>query len=329
MSHFSVLVVGAENEEQCAEKLAPYVEQDDNEEVREKYFEFQDQEPELQKEYETEGNKYIVMPDGRLLLPWDDEFRVAGTFGIGNKSHKVPEGLEQREVPFKETFATFEDFAKGWHSAQRDEQGRIGYYRNPNARWDWWLVGGRWTGFWKAKEGATGIIGRQGVMTEPAKPGWYDIMRKGDIDIESMVREEVERVTVARQQFEEIRAGREIPDHNKLWVECERDRDKFRSLYWDLPVVKEIMQAEQFRWFSCDDFDRYMMPLEQHLAMSRVEGYSTFAILDDDGWQENGKMGWWACVSDEQPRETWLQHYKDKFESYPEDTYLAVVDCHI
>lgn len=28
------------------------------------------------------------------------------------------------------------------------------YWRNPNAKWDWWTIGGRWTGRWKAAPGA-------------------------------------------------------------------------------------------------------------------------------------------------------------------------------
>lgn len=31
--------------------------------------------------------------------------------------------------------------------------GRFGYFENPNAKWDWWVVGGRWSGEWKNTSG--------------------------------------------------------------------------------------------------------------------------------------------------------------------------------
>lgn len=45
-----------------------------------------------------------------------------------------------------------EEFAEDYFGYRRDENGeRFGYYENPNAKWDWYLIGGRWTGFFKLK----------------------------------------------------------------------------------------------------------------------------------------------------------------------------------
>ncbi|ACC98533.1 hypothetical protein Emin_0980 [Elusimicrobium minutum Pei191] len=59
---------------------------------------------------------------------------------------------------------------------------------NPNAKWDWFVVGGRWSGFFKLKEGAEGILGKKGVMgaNRNHKPGYADIAKKKDIDFASM-----------------------------------------------------------------------------------------------------------------------------------------------
>ena len=55
-----------------------------------------------------------------------------------------------------------------------------------NPKWDWYQLGGRWTGFFKLKEGREGALGSPGILTEPAEDGWVDGALKGDIDFEGM-----------------------------------------------------------------------------------------------------------------------------------------------
>ena len=127
MSHFTVLVIGADYEKE----LRPFQE-NNMEDCPKEFLEFNDEEDELRQQYETDGTEYIIMPDGRKLLPWDDEFKIPGTIGMGANTHKVPEHLERRRIPHMETFATFEEFVEGWHGYERrdPEKGRYGYWEN-------------------------------------------------------------------------------------------------------------------------------------------------------------------------------------------------------
>ncbi len=60
-----------------------------------------------------------------------------------------------------------------------------GYWENPNRKWDWYLMGGRWTGFFKLKSGSRGILGEPGILTDQATTG-SDQARLKDIDTEDM-----------------------------------------------------------------------------------------------------------------------------------------------
>jgi len=65
--------------------------------------------------------------------------------------------------------------------------GGYGYWANPNAKWDWYSLGGRWTGFFRLKDGpdgtvAEGVTGRPGLMAEDAKPRHADQAIKMNID---------------------------------------------------------------------------------------------------------------------------------------------------
>jgi hypothetical protein len=55
---------------------------------------------------------------------------------------------------------------------------------NPDSQWDWYSVGGRWTGYFPIKAGATGELGESGVFDNKADPNTADIVLKKDIDIE-------------------------------------------------------------------------------------------------------------------------------------------------
>jgi len=183
MSHFTVLVIG-ENPEQ---QLAPYQENNMGD-CPPEFMEFFDIEDDCRREYGEDSVESVVVTadwvekqarmltttdyakrvdatlqqlqagikEGKtefFLAPWDDLFRIPGTFGNGGGSHEAPSDLERREVPFKNLFPTFEAFMAEWHGHEERnaETGRYGYYENPNAKWDWYQIGGRWSGFFKVK----------------------------------------------------------------------------------------------------------------------------------------------------------------------------------
>lgn len=52
---------------------------------------------------------------------------------------------------------------------------------NPNARWDWYVIGGRWRGYFKLKVGRNGLMGRSGTLDNPPQFD-ADQCRVGDVD---------------------------------------------------------------------------------------------------------------------------------------------------
>lgn len=56
---------------------------------------------------------------------------------------------------------------------------------NPDSKWDWYSIGGRWTGYFKLKDGTEGALGESGVFgNEPENDA--DVARVKDIDWERM-----------------------------------------------------------------------------------------------------------------------------------------------
>jgi hypothetical protein len=63
----------------------------------------------------------------------------------------------------------FDEWVVGWTSAEKREDGRWYRHTNPNAKWDWWTVGGRWAGM---------IALRDGKSADQARIGDIDLSRR-------------------------------------------------------------------------------------------------------------------------------------------------------
>ena len=60
---------------------------------------------------------------------------------------------------------------------------------NPQSKWDWWTLGGRWTGFYSPKPNAERptFTGSPGVFGGPAEDGKVDCIARGDVDEAAML----------------------------------------------------------------------------------------------------------------------------------------------
>ena len=316
MSHFSVAVI-MDGKKSLEEILAPYEEQTTNK----KYLKFNDVEDEYRQTYENEGEETVRMSaDGSLKSVYDEEFMVEITKeefetlrekgGVrlttrwnngDNVCYRYDYGdNEVITVPYTEMYATFEEYMKKEHEYdKRDKKtNRYGYWFNPNAKWDWWQVGGRWQGLLKSK---TGKIGEKSlVYPREVKEGCYDIARIGDIDF-TPDEEEKQRATRFWEvvvEGQSLREGEAKDDFASFWK---------KEYYLDQYGTKEQYARE------CSEM-------------------STFAVVTPDGkWHEKGEMGWFGCSSEtgEEARE-WHNSWQDAFiKNEDPDNVLVIVDCHI
>jgi hypothetical protein len=55
-------------------------------------------------------------------------------------------------------------------------------------------------------------------------------------------------------------------------------------------------------------------------------------VLPDGSWHERGRMGWWAMVDNEKPRDEWGREFQQHLAPYRDTRQGAIgvlVDCHI
>lgn len=205
-------------------------------------------------------------------------------------------------------------------------EGKYGYWENPNAKWDYYQVGSRWSGFLKIKPEFTRFYESDKV----------DSALKEHIDFEGMMDEAGEH---ARKEYKQVAEYlQKYGEGHKKWddyyltkVEDENDSmtiSQAREEYHTQPSVKNKREiGEQGIWINIDDY--VGITEEQYVDNARKQSVRTFAILKEGKWAERGKMGWWACVTNEKDKETWESIYHNILNSTEDHERITIVDCHI
>ena len=145
-------------------------------------------------EYQNGTLKAFRMPDGTLRSKYDEEFAVKGESPMGFLCvhYEPPEGCEEVVVPKKELYPDYDEYLTEWCGYHDDPERGIGSWENPQGRYDYYRIGGRWSG---------GIAATKGYREEycweidswlrshPGEP-WYKEHQFDSADVEDMIRSE-------------------------------------------------------------------------------------------------------------------------------------------
>ena len=204
MSHFTVLVATeSADTEALSAALQPYHEYECTG-VKDEHVVFVDEHDDTVAEWESDEDA-VVLPGGKIVRQTDEacyreptfaEKEKIGVFGgsgwskgLSYSSRDWGDGrgyrakvldydrFEKTTVPTKHFWPDLWGYAKDYHGYDCHE-GRIGRWTNPNAKWDWWVVGGRWD---KALECSSGESVNQARKSDLAKtPESFAILHDGE-----------------------------------------------------------------------------------------------------------------------------------------------------
>ena len=212
---------------------------------------------------------------------------------------KDKERLQQMLEPYGENN---EDFYETYTGDDGEE-----YSCNPNAKWDWYEIGGRWMDSLKVRKSAlccNGFhFGQSSGKVPRGKYRWTDGARIKDILWSSM--------NTASQ--EQIKEAAEFWDG---YVENQEPDEDFgfcfsRQYYKDMYETKEdyIMKSNLF-------YTHSLLLCDEEL---------------DQEWIEMGEMGWFGCDnSTKDSLNEYLKRFYDIINNPKyQDYWFIVVDCHI
>ena len=184
------------------------------------------------------------------------------------------------------------------------------WYSNPYAKWDWWVVGGRWRDM-----GDNGLISDLNVFLETKEiPYWKEGL--GYFKLNEIEKElGIEREDYTEKEYDKIITEYLEDENNKiveLWDTSEGtgDKAKPKSYYNNKDLLTMVSRRKEDTW-----------------AM----------LFPEEGWIEAGEMGWFGMSSlDSLSLGETEEAIQDQFaltdnliEKY-KDTHIGlVVDCHI
>lgn len=376
MSHFSVLVVtdSRPSEDDLQKVLLPWHEFECT--GIEEYLVDVDVTADVEGTF-SRPQSVVVLADGTVHCRYDDRFYTkesADDFGrrLGRKMFELPAGACEEEWPADKArehgigYATIATACKEEYGGFiRD--GRCYRRTNPNAKWDGWQIGGRYSGKFSAgydpekdpanqescflcggtgrrsdmvvKDGCNGCGGTGRRTKWPS--GWVDHgnqARVGELDVGALKKAaERQRAKWAETCCE--KAGRTVAD---LDAAC-RVAPEIRAAWLALTETKP-RGGEYYDWIASyggdwaiyadmrrANFDLPEPEKGQTLAdwIADAPALSAFAVVKDGRWYERGEMGWFACVSNEKTAADWRSEVDTMIVGLPADAWLTVVDCHI
>lgn len=350
MSHFSVLVrlpgwcVDLEGE--LAKILLPYKESgcgDEDPLELKQYLKFQDDEDEYLDKFKTDTCSRVRLPDGESVSAYDERFRNRNRDLLSNDEQYIfPKGSVKEEVPLNVAYTSFEEYMSDYcgYKQMDPKTNRYGRWSNPNQKWDYWRIGGRWRGKLPLKNdfafGGYGPVSYEWNYEEGGAPSGE--MNADFTPISNINFAEVERLTEEKLrkfwgEWQELLAG-------KKFDFGDGPRDRALSLgMLDCKSQSELTGTEfkVVQWENRDDLKEPRYDVFKNVTIEWLRErsgvfspISTWARLDANGWQEKGEMGWFGCGSGT-PESTakFAQSHLEWIKSGDQGDVLVVVDCHI
>lgn len=182
---------------------------------------------------------------------------------------------------------------------------------NPNSKWDWYGIGGRWNKILLVKEEVKDI--------EEGTPSW------GNLDsINKKAPEGFKWVTGAK--IKDIEFEKAIEFNNTY-----NKSIRFWELYVEGQEPQNEEEKEMIKWeiYKKEYYIERYETKENYAKINSI--FTTWALLDEKGWHEKGEMGWFAMANDTKDSELlFIEKFTETIQK-PEnqDKYLVIVDCHI
>lgn len=338
MSHFSVCVIVPQLDpanpvtadtidDRLSSILAPYEEQTEEMEYRE----FEDRTDEAKAGYETDTMRVIRYPDGSIRSIYDREFTKLFYICDDTIYQYGPEEKQRNKLqteasmalelvndyPVKAWYPTFEAYCEEYCGYIQNDEGEWGYTHNPNAKWDWWVIGGRFTGDFLVRADLQDCIvssDRSEGDSDRAPEGYkfVDGARKKDICWDLMKQLAVEAVEKGYRMCVEAFETKNLKGFGPLTSIVDEGICSWGAMLYRKGETLEEYKARN----GATDVDQYML--------------RAYAFVDRNGdWAGSGDMGWFGISSNDKDERVWKDELQKLMSEAQDDDYIVSIDCHI
>lgn len=314
-------------------KLERYCEATDNPD----YLEFEDRTDELREEYENGSVDAFKLPGGMIVSQFNN--LVCGKFVIHDdgkvyqtkfgqlkhdkRSKRAKKMTGIRNCPYKKIYKTFEAYAEQEEGyVYNSHFGGYGFTYNPDAFYDWCLIGGRWPNMFLVKEECTEYsLGERSwyndgyVYEAPTGYRWVAAARKKDIEWQTMRDWALEK---AKEMFYELEEVYRTKDFSKYHCNI---------------VGNKLVEFGNILYIEGESLDVY---LHRKGYYSKVKyPVNVYGFLDDEGYNEEND--WWPYKGSRKKlnkirrrqKRNWMYKVDRFIDDLCDETVIVGVDCHI
>ena len=321
MSHFSVAVI-SKNEDDIFELIAPYCVAGAG--ASSKYLEFVDETDDIKNKFFDEKNtmEIVVLKSGKILPKYSDYFlkEVVNETDAREKVKKDGKEYETKtvtnhklnktytyfydwgkraikDIPVSQYYKTFKEYGIKLGYTWDEQRKCFGYYTNPNGKYDYYEIGGRYQYFLKSENGKLS----ESTKFRPTnyREGYCDSAKIKDVDF----RFDMEKYKQCERIWEVIVDGAKA---------TQKEKDDFIHM-WRSQVL----------------LDRY--ETKENFAITKST-FNTYGVITPDGkWHSRGEMGMFGVSCNEEESEIdWVKNYYNRFIAKEnKNYYITIIDFHI
>ena len=295
--------------------------------------------------------------DAELRAEYADDARWAEQLGDAPTTWERVAAAYNEKWGYGSALATAGDDSDSdtlFHDPESGRAYRMSTY-NPESKWDYWSIGGRWSGYFIVKDepyfelDKAGnpkrilVVGDQAWDSpkESRHPG-RNVCDGGPIsklDLDAMRDVEATQALDRYDRYEAL-----VAQHGpaKAWSHFtglvdvgELTIDEARRQYRDQPLiaaVNALNRTDQWLvgWGTCP-VEEFLPPREEYAAEARrgaVPGYALVTLGRE--WVAPGRMGWFGMSSDGPGERSGYHHAVNTYlDQLDPATVLVVLDCHI
>jgi hypothetical protein len=274
----------------------------------------------------NEGKLNLALAE--MLTPFGESPETGSPFLIfESHEEEVRRGWANEDVGVREVYTSIEQYAEHYYG-YKQRSGRFGRWINPNAKWDWWVVGGRWSGYYPLLSGAPPRLGQTSAFDDKPTPGHGDIVRPSEINMLEVASATIRRAEAFWSEWTAWLGGKKFdafggPRHEAMKLGLVHIANH-RVESTKTTVVKPWIEFVPSSDMRSDWTDVYKIITRETLMRDLIEHFNPIvssAALDNDGWH--------APNAAEQ-RGDFCKAFMSRFiGSAASDDTLVVVDCHI
>lgn len=313
MSHFRVMVIGKDPEFQ----LAPF------------------------HEYECTGRKdeFVVGQDitQELLSHMNDGDKPAALSDV-LEWHGLEDHVYERE---EDAISADEEYQ---YAVVKDGKlVKAVRFTNPNKKWDWWVIGGRWSNAYKLKPGVLPMArSTSGAFRSEPRTGYGDQARKGDIDFAFIEEAASKKGRILYQRYTQALTPELTSAFVALptWEELREQNqgvgiDGIRGIFHGgvrgevRNKLKEYGVTDGFFWDSEEAQKMLRMTEDQFADYEGRRSWVPYAVVHERNWIARGEMGWFGMSSPTGDYDEYVNKVRELVLSLPDDAIITNVDCHI